>query len=98
MLNGKRYSHLIDPRTGQPAQGVQAVSIIAPPSQNAGAISDVATKPMLIGGVASSWMYAQRFGVKDVLIINDKGEAFISPSMQARIKWLKNPPHIYRLR
>ncbi|WP_373973768.1 FAD:protein FMN transferase [Chitinibacter sp. SCUT-21] len=98
MLNGKRYSHLIDPRTGQPAQGVQAVSVIAPPSYNAGAISDVATKPMLIGGVNTSWKYAQRFGLEDVLLINEQGDAFISPSMQARIKWLKKPTHLYRLR
>jgi thiamine biosynthesis lipoprotein len=98
MLNGKRYSHLIDPRTGQPAQGVQAVSIIAPPSQNAGAISDVATKPMLIGGITSSWMYAQRFGIKDALVIDANGDAFISASLQARIKWLKKPAHVYRLR
>lgn len=98
MQGNKRYSHLIDPRTGQPAQGVQAVSIIAPPSQNAGLISDVATKPMFIGGVANSWMYAQRFGVKDVLVINEQGDAFISASLQARIKWLKKPAHLYRLR
>ncbi|QLG89121.1 FAD:protein FMN transferase [Chitinibacter bivalviorum] len=98
MLNGKRYSHLIDPRTGQPAQGVQAVTIVAPPSQNAGAISDVATKPMFIGGVNTSWVYAQRFGVNDAMVINDAGAVFISPSLQSRIKWLKKPAHLYRLR
>ncbi|WP_410499630.1 FAD:protein FMN transferase [Chitinibacter sp. S2-10] len=98
MLNGKRYSHLIDPRSGQPAQGIQAVSVIAPPSQNAGTISDVATKPMFIGGLAKSWMYAQRFGISDALIIDGKGDAYLSASLQARIKWLKKPAHIYRLR
>ncbi|WP_245575293.1 FAD:protein FMN transferase [Chitinibacter tainanensis] len=98
MQGKERHSHLIDPRTGQSAHGIQAVSIIAPPSQSAGTISDVATKPMFIGGLATSWQYAQRFGVRDVLVINEQGEAYLSPSMQARLKWLDAPSRIYRLR
>lgn len=98
MQGGRRHSHLIDPRTGLSAQGIQAVSVIAPPSQSAGTISDVVTKPMLIGGLGTSWMYAQRFGIRDALVIDEKGDAYISSSLQARIKWLKKPPHVYRLR
>ena len=32
-IDGRRYSHLIDPRTGQPASGTQALTILIPPGE-----------------------------------------------------------------
>jgi thiamine biosynthesis lipoprotein len=97
MVQGKRYSHLIDPRSGWPAQGVVSATVIAPRSQQAGTLSDVVTKPLFIGGVPTALHYLQRFGIKDALIITTDGSAYLTPSMQARIKWLRKPLHIYRL-
>jgi thiamine biosynthesis lipoprotein len=36
---GRRYGHILDPRTGQPAEGVLAVSVIAPTAVEADALS-----------------------------------------------------------
>lgn len=44
--DGKLYSHIMDPRTGYPAQGVAAVSVIAPRAFD----SEVWTKPFFIHG------------------------------------------------
>jgi thiamine biosynthesis lipoprotein len=46
--NGRRYSHLMDPRTGYPAQGVSAVSIVAPRTLD----SEAWTKAVFINGPA----------------------------------------------
>jgi thiamine biosynthesis lipoprotein len=97
-LKGQRYSHIIDPRSGLPAQGMQAATVLSRPSTNAGAISDVATKPMFINGTATAMQYATRFGIEDALLITANGDAYITPSLQARLKWLKPPEHLYRLR
>ena len=97
-VKGRRYSHLIDPRTGEPAQTMQAATVIALPSAEAGAISDVATKPVFIGGIANATHYAERFGIKDVLLVAMDGSVYITPSMQARVQWLQPPLHVYRLR
>ncbi|WP_255988590.1 FAD:protein FMN transferase [Chitinolyticbacter albus] len=97
-LDGRRYSHLIDPRSGEPARWMQAATVIAPPSREAGMVSDVATKPIFIGGIDSANDYAHRSGINDVLIIAADGSAYLSAPMQARINWLVPPPHIYRLR
>ncbi|WP_205896681.1 FAD:protein FMN transferase, partial [Pseudomonas viridiflava] len=32
-MNGKRYSHTIDPKTGLPVSGVKSVSIICPSAE-----------------------------------------------------------------
>jgi FAD:protein FMN transferase len=43
---GKMYSHIMDPRTGYPAQGVSSVSVIAPRTLD----SEAWTKPFFING------------------------------------------------
>jgi len=43
---GKMYSHLMDPRTGYPAQGTSSVSVIAPKTVD----SEAWTKPYFING------------------------------------------------
>lgn len=97
-IKGQRFSHIIDPRTGQPARGLQAATVLAPVSKDAGAISDVATKPMFINGSATAMQYAGRFGVKDVLLIAANGDVYITEHLQTRLNWLKPPKHLYRLR
>ncbi|WP_246038450.1 FAD:protein FMN transferase [Chitiniphilus eburneus] len=97
-VGGKRYSHLLDPRTGEPARSLQSATVIAPPSREAGAISDTATKPIFIGGREHAIDYAARFGIGDVLLVANDGSVFVSASMQPRLQWLVNPPHLYRLR
>jgi thiamine biosynthesis lipoprotein len=97
-VGGKRYSHLIDPRTGQPATTMEAATVIAPPSLEAGAISDIATKPIFIGGIGNTLHYAQRFGLQDVLVVGNDGSVYITEELQRRISWIKPPVHIYRLR
>lgn len=38
-MNGKRYSHIIDPRTGRPVSGIFAVTIVAPTGTEVDALS-----------------------------------------------------------
>jgi thiamine biosynthesis lipoprotein len=51
---GRTYSHIMDPRTGYPAQGTSAVSVLAPRTID----SEVWTKPYFILGRA--WVAAHR--------------------------------------
>ncbi|MBA3888633.1 MAG: FAD:protein FMN transferase, partial [Acidobacteria bacterium] len=43
---GRRYSHVLDPRTGYPAQGAAAVSVMAPRALD----SEAWTKPYFVNG------------------------------------------------
>jgi thiamine biosynthesis lipoprotein len=40
--NGKRYGHVLDPRTGRPADGVHSASCVAPTAADADALSTAA--------------------------------------------------------
>ena len=84
-VGGKRYCHIIDPRTGWPAQGVQAVTVLIPPSAHAGTLSDVASKPIFISGSAGWRAAAQRMGVADVMFIDGQGHVELTDGMKQRL-------------
>ena len=98
MKDGVRYSHLIDPRTGRPSEAMQAATLLVAPAENAGTLSDAMSKPVFLGGVAQAMAHAERFGVRNVLLVANDGSVHVSSQMQARLKWLHEPPHLYRLR
>lgn len=90
MLNGVRYCHIIDPRTGYPAQGVRSATVIAPPGPLAGALSDAASKPVFISGVKGWRRAARAMGVKDVMLIDDRGAVYLTATMKRRLHFLES--------
>ncbi len=88
--DGKRYCHIIDPRTGYPVQGVQAVTVLIPPAKNAGLLSDVTSKPIFISEKSQRLSVAKKMGVENVMLIDDKGQVFATPAMQKHIQLLDN--------
>jgi FAD:protein FMN transferase len=69
-LDGRRYCHILDPRTGWPAQGWRSVSVAAPACLAAGAISTVA---MLKGSAALAFLSEQAI---DFLAVDSQGRVF----------------------
>jgi FAD:protein FMN transferase len=65
---GRRYGHLLDPRTGWPAQGLSSVTVAAPSCMVAGSISTIA---MLKGKDGIAWLASL---ARPHLWIDDDGE------------------------
>jgi len=83
-LNGRRYSHLIDPRSGEPAQGTQAVTVLITPRPQAGMWSDVASKPLFIAG--ADWRaMAEKLGITQVLRVDAAGKIEVSAALRPRL-------------
>ena len=95
MLDGKRYCHIIDPRNGYPAQGVQAVTIIVPPGPRAGAMSDAASKPIFIGGTGGWRQMARNMDVRDVMLIDGHGEIYLTGSMKKRLTFVEKTAAVH---
>ncbi|OIR16890.1 thiamine biosynthesis lipoprotein ApbE precursor [mine drainage metagenome] len=85
-LGGKRYCHLIDPRTGYPVQGVQAVTILTH-GANAGLLSDESSKPLFISGVQGWLVAAQKMHLDEALLVDDRGVVHLTAAMQKRLKF-----------
>lgn len=87
-MDGRRYCHLLDPRTGRPADGTQAVTILIAPGALAGMRSDALSKPLFIAG--QDWLrQAQKLGVAVALKVGADGTVSATPLMRARLKMEK---------
>jgi thiamine biosynthesis lipoprotein len=84
-LDGKRYCHVIDPRSGYPVQGVQAVTVLISKRQNAGVLSDVASKPAFIAGKAGWGDAVRKMGVEAAMLIDEQGDIQVTSSMKKRL-------------
>lgn len=85
-IDGVRYSHLIDPRSGYPAQGVQAVTILTR-GEHAGLLSDVASKPLFIAD-AQHWLgAAEKMMISEALLVDARGEVLLTAGMHKRLKF-----------
>lgn len=65
-FEGRRYCHILDPRTGWPAQGLSSVTVISDRCLVAGALSTIA---MLKGRDGSDWL--ARLGVRHIVVTED---------------------------
>ncbi len=88
MLDGKRYCHIIDPRTGYPAEHVQAVTVLVPPGENAGVLSDVASKPIFIESAENRSKAAQALGIDHFFVIDEHEKISVSQSMVQKLHWV----------
>jgi len=92
MLNGKRYCHIIDPRTGYPAQHTQSVTVLVPPQaanqSQAGVLSDVASKPIFIESPQNRSKAARELGIESFMVIDDQANIFVSTNMVKKLNWL----------
>ena len=86
-LNGKRYCHLLDPRTGAPVSHTQALTVLISPRLQAGTLSDAASKPLFIAG--PKWPeLARKMAISDVLRIDASGQLQISATLHQRLEFL----------
>ncbi len=82
---GRRYCHLIDPRNGQPATGMQSVTILVRDA-HAGTRSDALSKPLFIAGAAQLADGAARLGIRTYLAVDSSGKTHLSPDLAARLR------------
>lgn len=85
-FDGKRYCHLIDPRSGYPAQGVQAVTILTH-GERAGLLSDGASKPLFISGLAGWRAAAQHMQLSEAMLVDADGVVHLTAALQKRLEF-----------
>ncbi len=84
---GQRYHHIIDPRSGYPARGAIAVTIIAAD----GLTADAASTALFIAGPDHWRETARAMGIQEAMLIDDKGVVHITKALMQRIHFEKEP-------
>ncbi|MEN8216717.1 MAG: FAD:protein FMN transferase [Pseudomonadota bacterium] len=80
---GVRYSHIIDPRNGKPAQGLTSVTVI----DRSGALADAASTALTIAGLQDWHRIARQMGVKYVMLVDETGTVYVNPAMAERVQF-----------
>ena len=67
---GRRYAHIIDPRTGWPASGLQAVTVICPDAE----LADALATATFVLGIEEGLALVERMEGVDALFVTETGE------------------------
>ena len=81
-FNGKRYSHIIDPRSGYPASGIISVSVFAKQTE----IADALATGVFVLGVDVGMNLINQINGIECIIIDDKGGIHYSKNIDLQSK------------
>ena len=74
VFDGIRYSHIINPKTGYPAQGVVSVTVFAKQTE----IADGLAKGVFLFGVEAGLNFVNQLKGVECIIVDDKGKIYSS--------------------
>ncbi len=78
---GKRYDHIIDPRSGYPAEGLSSVTVFADQAD----LADAAATALFVAGPKDWLPVARAMGIKGAMLVDEQGVVQITPGIRDRI-------------
>jgi thiamine biosynthesis lipoprotein len=85
--DGRRYAHIIDPRSGHPVPGIRSVTVLVPRQPGAGALSDAASKPIFIEGPEGWRDAATRMGAPCAMRVDVDGAVHVTRCLHERLRF-----------
>lgn len=80
MINGKKYSHTIDPKTGMPVRGIKSVTIICPNAE----VADAMATPVMIMGIKVGLDMINQIKGIGCIIIDDNDKIYTSKNINLK--------------
>lgn len=77
MINGRKYSHTINPKTGLPVTGIKSVTIISPNAE----ISDAMATPVCIMGIKAGITLINQIESLSCIIVDDHDKIYTSKNI-----------------
>jgi thiamine biosynthesis lipoprotein len=74
LIDGKRYSHTINPRTGLPVTGIKSVTVVCPYAE----IADAMATPVMVMGVLAGMDMINQLDHLEAVVIDDDGRVHLS--------------------
>lgn len=78
LINGKKYSHTIDPKTGLPVGGIKSVTIICPSAE----LADALATPVMVMGVKAGLHLINQMKNIACIIIDDDDKIYTSNNIK----------------
>lgn len=83
VIDGVRYPHVLDPRTGEPVTHTASVTVV----HDDPVMADAAATALLVGGIDEFPMLAGSLGLDFAMIIDASGDLRLTPGMRERLHW-----------
>lgn len=80
IIDGKKYSHTIDPKTGFPVRGISSVSIISPNAE----LCDALTTPIMVMGVSKGLHMINQMKEIGCIIVDENHKLFTSNNIKLK--------------
>lgn len=80
LINGKKYSHTIDPKTGLPVSGIKSVSIICPSAE----FADAMATPVTVMGIRVGLDLVNQLQQLACVIIDDNNRLYTSSNINVK--------------
>lgn len=80
VINGKKYSHTIDPKTGLPVSGIKSVSIISPSAE----LADAMATPVMVMGIKVGLDMINQLKNIACIIIDDENRLSTSKNINVK--------------
>lgn len=85
--DGGRWGHVLNPRTGMPAEGTAAVAVLHPDP----VLADIASTAMMAAGPSQFAQLARRMQLGCALLLTEENELMITSAMKARMRFQRTP-------
>jgi FAD:protein FMN transferase len=79
-INGRKYSHTINPKTGLPVTGIKSVTILSPNAE----IADAMATPVTIMGIKAGVQLINQIHHLECIIIDDRNKIYSSKNIQLK--------------
>lgn len=86
MHKGRRYHHILDPRSGKPAMAVRQVTVVVPPAEHAGERADALATALFVLGPRRGKQLLDRHPGVDALWIDASGAKHVNAGMAKRLR------------
>jgi thiamine biosynthesis lipoprotein len=80
MINGKRYAHTIDPKTGFPVSGIKSVTVMSPSAE----LADAMATPVMVMGVQAGLHLVNQLNQLACVIVDDHDRLFTSKNINLK--------------
>src|SRR5262249_24504541 len=85
--DGRRYHHILDPSTGEPAQGCRSVTILT----DSAVIADGLSTGVFLLGPRDGLALVARLPHVEAVIVSAKNEVLVTPGLTGRLEQLAAP-------
>lgn len=77
LINGKKYSHTIDPKSGYPVKGIKSVTVISPIAE----FSDAMATPIMVMGIKAGLFLINQIKNIECIIIDENNKLYTSDNI-----------------